>query len=138
MKKILMALAATTAIAAAVPATAQPWRGDNNDHRYDQRHDQRYGGNLSTAYVDSLGWKISNAQQERRISRQEARDLQNLLRQVQPIAWRVQSGQAGGWERQRLQNAVDRIEQAVNSRGRRDGRWNDRDYGSGYGRDYRR
>jgi hypothetical protein len=129
MKKILIALAATTALAAAAaPAAAQPWRGD---------HVQSHRGQLTTAYVDSLQWKIGNAVDERRISRQEARELRDLLREVQPLAWRVQTGRASGWERQRLERAVDRIESAVTRYARNDRR-DHRDYGYGYGRDSRR
>ncbi|HEY8573783.1 hypothetical protein [Phenylobacterium sp.] len=140
MKKILIALAATTALAAAAaPAAAQDWRRDNDrqwDQRYEQRYDRRGDHRLTSAYVDSLEWKIHNAAQERRISRQEARQLMAEFRQVQTLAHRVETGRASGWERQRLTRVVDRIEQAVNTRARYDRR--DRDYGYGYGGDYRR
>ena len=138
MKKILLTLAATTALAAAVPAAAQPWGGDN-DYRDDRRYEQRYDSrsHLTTSYVDSLEWKIRNAAQERRISRPEARELMAEFRQVQNSAWRVQNGQASRWEVQRLERVVDRIERALNSYARNDRR-NDRDYGYGYGREYRR
>lgn len=129
MKKLLLSLAAVAALgAAAAPAAAQSW-GDHS--RYDHRGDQRYGdGRLGTAYVDSLDWKINNAAQEGRISWGEARGLRDELRQVQPIAWRVQTGQASGWEAQRLERTVARIESAVN-RGPRYGRY---DRGDEYGR----
>jgi hypothetical protein len=138
MKKILIALAATTALAAAVPAAAQPWRGDN-DYRDDRRYEHRghVDHRLTTSYVDSLEWKIRNAAQERRISWQDARELREQLRQVQPLAWRVETGRASSWEHQRLERTVNRIERAVNSYARYDRRY-DRDYGYGYGRDWRR
>jgi hypothetical protein len=140
MKKILIALAATTALAAAAaPAAAQSWRGDN-DRDYRDNGRGYATSQRTTSYVDSLEWQINNAVQERRISRGEARQLLSDLRQVQPIAWKVQTGRASGWERQQLERTVQRIQQAVNDRGRRDRRdhRDDRDYGSGYGRDYRR
>jgi len=115
MRKILLSLAAVTALAAAgAPAAAQSWR--NNDHD-DRRYDDRSygGGQLTTGYVDGLAWKIDNAAQERRISWNEARGLKSELRQIQPLAWRVQTGQASGWERRRLTQGVNRIEAAVNS-----------------------
>ena len=129
MKKLLISLAAVAVLgAAAAPAAAQSW-GDHG--RYDHRGDQRYGDSrLNTAYVDSLDWKINNAAQQGRISWGEARGLRDELRQVQPIAWRVQTGQAGGWEAQRLERTVARIESAVN-RGPRYGRY---DRGDEYGR----
>jgi hypothetical protein len=104
MKKILLSLAATAALAAAAaPAAAQPWRGHDDVH-----------GQMTTSYVDGLQWKIDNAVRERRISWNEARELKAELRQAQPIAWRVQTGQAGYRERQRLDRIVSRIESAVN------------------------
>ena len=153
MKKILLSLAATAAVAAiAAPAAAQTWRGYDNQQAYSQ---SRY----SSSYVDSLEWKINSAVQNRIIPRGEARQLLLQLRQVQPLAYRVQSGRATPWERQRLETTVARIESAVtryarNDRRDRDGRWDrddrrdndgrwdrddrdNRDYGNGYG-DYRR
>jgi len=91
----------------ATSATAQPWRS------YD-RHEQ-YNGNLTSSYVDSLEWRINNAAQEGRISWGQARQLQRELRDVQPLAWRVQTGQASQWEHRRLSNAVNRIEAATNN-----------------------
>lgn len=91
------ALLMTGAIAA--PAAAQPWR-------YEQNH----GGNLSTSYVDGLEWRINNAAREGRISWRQARGLVAELRSVQPLAWRVETGQASQREYRRLANTVDRIE----------------------------
>jgi opacity protein-like surface antigen len=143
MKKILLSLTAVAALAAAAaPAAAQTWRGqDGYDQRgYDQRgydHQRGYGGaHLTTGYVDGLQWKIRKAANEGRISRGEARGLMAEFRQVQPLAWRVQNGQASGWERQRLERTVNRIEQAVSGYARNDRP--DRDYGYGYGDQRRR
>jgi len=112
MNKLLLSLAAVAALgAAAAPAAAQPY-GDYG--RYDHRYENRGYGRLDTAYVDSLQWKITNAAREGRISWGEARALKGDLREVQPLAWRVQTGQARGWEVERLQRTVDRIEYAVN------------------------
>jgi hypothetical protein len=124
MKKILLSIAATAALTAAVaPAAAQP---------YGHQGRGGYDSHLSTSYVDSLDWKIRNAAQERRVSWSEARSLRNQLAQVKPIAWRVQTGEARGYERQRLEQTVNRIEQAVNGWSRNDR--GGRDYGQGYGR----
>ena len=114
MKKFLLSLAALGVVAAAAaPAAAQPWRGDG--------YDQPYHGRLTTGYVDSLDWKIRNAAREGRISWPEARELHGEFREVQPIAWRVETGQASRWEAMRLQRTVDHIEWAVHR-------------GDGYGR----
>ena len=133
MKKILLSLAAVAALgAAAAPAAAQSWNHGRVNDSYNS-------GQLTTSYVDSLDWKISNAAQEGRISWPQARQLRGELRQAQPLAWRVQTGQANGWEAQRLQSSVSRIEQAVNGYGGRGyGRNPGREYGYGYGHDWRR
>lgn len=125
MKKLLLSLAAVAALGAvAAPAAAQQWSG------YDHRYEDRGGGRLNTGYVDGLEWKINSAARDGRISWGEARALKGELREVQPLAWRVQTGQARGWEVERLERAVDHIEYAVNRAPRYE-----RDYG--YGRGWR-
>jgi hypothetical protein len=120
MKKILLSLAAVGAVvAAAAPAAAQPWRDYGpgpGAARYDGYHQPYHDRRLSTGYVDSLDWKIRNAAREGRISWDEARALRGEVRAVQPIAWRVQTGQASRWETHRLERTVDHVEYAV-SRG---------------------
>lgn len=142
MKKILLSLAATAALAtAAAPAAAQTWGGydGRDDYRQSYGQDRSYAGRQNTtAYVDSLSWKIDNAVQQRRISWQEARQLKNELRQIQPLAWRVQTGQARRGEVQRLQWTVNRIESALNRYARDDRRHDRDDYSYGYGYGYRR
>jgi opacity protein-like surface antigen len=125
MKKLLLSLAAVAALgAAAAPAAAQPY-GDWG--HYDHGNEGRSYGRLNTAYVDSLEWKITAAAREGRISWGEARGLKYELREVQPLAWRVETGAARGWEVERLQRTVRHIEYAVN-RAPRYGR-----YDGGYG-----
>jgi hypothetical protein len=111
MKTILLSLTAAAALAAAVsPAAAQP---------YGYRPAPAYS-HANTSYIDRLDWKITNAARQHRISWQEARDLRMQLRQVQPLAYGVQTGQANRWERQRLDRTVSRIEFALNSYARND------------------
>ena len=113
MKNVLLSLAALAAVgAAAAPAAAQPWRGDH------ARYESYVPHRLTTSYVDSLEWKINNAAQEGRISWGEARELRREFRQVRPLAWRVQTGEARPWEVERLDRAVTHIEVAVNRGGR--------------------
>jgi len=117
MKTLLVSLTAAAALAAAVsPAAAQ---------YYQRGYQQGYvpQAQANTSYVDSLDWKITNAAQQGRISWQQARELRGELRQVQPIAYRVQTGQANEWQRERLDRTVARIERAVSGYAR-----NDRDY----------
>ena len=95
-----------TAGGLAASASAQPYR----DHHYSG---PSYDDRLNTSYVDSLDWKITNAAQERRISWGHARQLRAELRQIQPLAWRAQTGQASNWEIRRLSAGVNRIEAAT-------------------------
>jgi hypothetical protein len=115
MKKVLLSLAAVAALgAAAAPAAAQPWRGD-----YDGGWRHSYGApyRLTTPYVDGLDWKIVNAAREGRISWGEARELRAEVQDVKPIAWRVQTGEAGPRETARLRWIVSRVDDAVSRRG---------------------
>ena len=110
---------------AATSATAQPWR-DYNRGDYERgdynRHDG-YRSNLTSGYVDSLEWRINNAAQEGRIPWGQARELLRELRQVQPLANRVETGRASQWEYRRLSNVVERIEGATSSRRYSQNRW---------------
>ena len=104
MKTILVSLTAAAALAAVVsPAAAQSYG----------YHRAPAASQLTTGYVDGLDWKITNAARQGRISWQQARELRGELRQVQPIAYKVQTGQANGWQRQRLDRTIARIERAV-------------------------
>jgi hypothetical protein len=121
MKTLLVSLTAAALAAAVTPAAAQYYQRG-------YQHDYSPRAQATTGYVDSLDWKITNAAQQGRISWQQARELRGELRQVQPIAYRVQTGQANGWQRQRLDRTVARIERAVsgyatNERYNRYDRW---------------
>lgn len=144
MKKLLLALAATSALAAAAaPAMAQPWNGGGYS-RY-----QGYGADhrLTTPYVDSLDYKITEAARQGRISWGEARSLRDQVRSVHDIAWRVQTGEARRSEVARLEAVVNRVEQAIGGRYGRsytdrryddDRRYDNGRYDEGRGYGYRR
>ena len=108
-KKNFMAAVAATALTmtgvAASTAAAQPLRDDAPRYEYSSR--------LTTSYVDSLDWQITEAARNRVIPWGEARELRSQLRQVQPLAWRVEQGRASQWEHRRLSNVVSRIERAT-------------------------
>ena len=104
---VIGASALALSAASTVTAQAQPW--SHYGHAYDRGYDSR----LNTSYVDSLDWKITNAAQRGVISWGEARDLRGQLRSVQPLAYRVQTGQARGYEVERLRAVVNRIDAAV-------------------------
>ncbi len=87
---------------------------------------------LTTPYVDSLDWRITNAAQRGFISWGEARQLRRELNAVKPLAWKNQTGEISRWEYRRLANTVHRIEM-------RTSRYADRGhqrYGYGYGERY--
>lgn len=99
--KTLAAVAASTIAlggAAVTTAQAQPWHHAYADNR------------LTTSYVDGLDWKITNAARNGAISWGQARELRMELRRVQPLAWRVETGQARPWEVNNLERVVDRID----------------------------
>lgn len=117
VKKII----ATSAIALAMTGAAAGMasaQGRYYDRGYDRSYDRGFDhrvDRLSTAYVDSLDWRIDNAVRQGRIDWREARDLKSDLNRVRPLAYRYQTGQARPWEIQRLQRTVDRITFAVRS-----------------------
>jgi hypothetical protein len=121
LKLKIMALIGASALAVSAASTmtaqAQPWL--NHGPAYDNR--------LNTSYVDSLDWKITNAAQRGVISWGEARELRGELRSVQPLAYRVQTGQARGYEIQRLRSVVNRIDAETSRYAYNDRRY-DRDY----------
>ena len=65
---------------------------------------------LTTPYVDSLNWRITNAAQQGRISWGEARELRGELQSVHDLAWRNQTGQLRPWEYRRLAETVHHVE----------------------------
>jgi hypothetical protein len=99
----------------ATTASAQPGR------YYDRSYDRGYhnDGHLTTSYVDSLEWRINNSP----IPGGERRALLRELRQIQPLAWRVQTGEASRWEYNRLAQGVARIERATQYAGYDNGRY---------------
>jgi hypothetical protein len=117
-----MALIGASALAVSAASTlsaqAQPWG----------YHRPAYDARLTTSYVDSLDWKITNAAQRGVISWSEARDLRGELRSVQPIAYRNQTGQAGPGEVRRLEMVVNRIESATSRYAYNDRRYDRDDY----------
>jgi hypothetical protein len=114
---VIGASALALSAASTMTAQAQPWA------HYGQAYDSR----LNTSYVDSLDWKITNAARQGTISWGEARDLRGELRSVQPLAYRVQTGQARGYEVERLRAVVNRIDAATSRYAA-----NDRRYDRGY------
>lgn len=124
MKKTLLSLVAIAALGtAAAPAAAQNWR-DHGGH--DRGRDNQ--GQSPTAYADSFDWKINHAVDVGVISQRDAQRLRWQVNQVKRSAWRIQTGQAGGGERQRFYDTLGRVDAMVSQ----PPRYANRDY-----RDYR-
>jgi hypothetical protein len=124
--KMIAAVAASTLALGGVAVTtaqAQPWH-----HEY-YEHNGYNDSRLTTSYVDGLNWKITNAARNGAISWGQARELRGELRGVQPLAYRVQTGQARPWEVNRLEAVVNRIDNLTRGyaynmrRDRDDHRW---------------
>jgi hypothetical protein len=110
--KLMAAISATALMlggTVATTASAQPGRYYDRDYNHYDRYNHYDSGRLTTSYVDSLEWRINNSP----IPFGERRALLRELRQIQPLAWRVQTGQASRWEYNRLVNGVARIERAT-------------------------
>lgn len=132
MKKILISIAAASALAAAaLPAAAQSYGGyDRGDHRNDRggEHWDDRGGDRA----DMLKFRIDRAERSHQISRREALRLREQVRATERLSWRYRAdGVLSRWERADLDRRFDSIR--VQLRYER----NDRDYGNGYG-NYRR
>ena len=120
--KMFAAVAASTLAlggAAVTTAQAQPWYHGYNAYNGDNR--------LTTSYVDGLEWKIDNAARNGAISWGQARELRGELRSVQPLAYRVQTGQARPWEVNRLEAVVNRIDNLTQGYAYNTRRYRDRD-----------
>lgn len=135
MKKILISIAAASALAAAVtPAAAQSYggydRGDRHEDRGDRDGDR--GGPQGIVRGDDLQVRINRAERSGQISRREAFRLREQLRVTERLSWRYRAdGVVTRWERADLDRRFDSIRMQLRYER------NDRDYGAGYG-GYRR
>lgn len=124
MKRVLMAVAALSTLAAASTAAAQPYRGGG--------YGQGYGSESQR-----LENRIQRAVNNGSISWREARVLQAEVDQIQRLEWRYRQNGVSGWEARDLERRYDYVSQRI--------RWerNDRDrapgqrYGGGYGGGWR-
>jgi len=120
--KTIAAIAASSLAIGGVAVTtaqAQPWHRD-----HDRGYENHYSDSrLTTSYVDGLNWKITNAARQGQISWGQARELRMELRRVQPIAYRVETGQARPWEVNRLEAVVNRIDSLTRGYAYNNRRW---------------
>ena len=120
MKKLVLALTAASALAAAaVPAAAQPHGGGHDRHqRYDNDRAQR------------LLWRIDRAERAGALNSGVAGWLRREVTNTDRLAWRYGRDGLSQWERQDLDRRYDQLARRVDR--------DDRRYGYGYGPDYRR
>jgi hypothetical protein len=116
MKKILLSMAALSALAIATPASAQ--LGVLADSRIDVR-------------INDLQSRIQAGVQQGSISRQEAQSLRAQLRELSRLERQYSRDGLSRGERQELQQRIQSLRQNIRtaemSGGGRDGRWGDRD-----------
>lgn len=126
MKKIVLAVAAASALAAAVPAVAQPYGGPDRYDRY-----ERQGGwtniNQRQAQLDR---RIDQGLRRGDLTRGEANRLRGEFHSLTRLEYRYRANGLSQWERADLDRRFD----ALASRIRWERRDNDYSYGYGYRR----
>ncbi|MBO9557519.1 MAG: hypothetical protein J7515_02900 [Caulobacter sp.] len=109
MKKILLSIAAVSAVAAAVPAVASA-----QSYGYDRGYDRGYqggydrqdvGGDRIARLDQRIDWGIRNGD----LTRNEAWRLKGDLRETARLEARYRRGGLTGWERADLDRRYDRI-----------------------------
>jgi hypothetical protein len=130
MKKLMLSVAAVTALAsAALPAAAQTWRGDDRYDRYD--NDDRYDDDNRFArpgYSDWLNRNIERARQTGQISGREAWRLRSQVDAIDNLERRYRAdGRLSARETVDLNQRKDRVAAQINvTRGRDYGYRDDR------------
>ena len=122
MKKILLSIAAVSAVAAtALPAAAMA-------QSYDRGHPDRGGWNHGGDRVARLDQRIEMGVRSGGLDRREARRLKGDLRETARLESRYRRGGLSGWERSDLDRRYDRISAQI----RYERHDRDRDYGRRY------
>ena len=122
MKKLVLALTAASALAAAaVPAAAQPYGGYDRPDR-----PQRYDNDRA----DRLMWRIARAERTGSLNSGAAGWLRREVSNTERLAWRYSRDGFSQWERQDIDRRYDQLARRIDR--------DDRRYGYGYGPDYRR
>lgn len=135
MKKFLSAVVAIAAVSAAVPAIAQPY-GDRDGYDRGRGESERsygrgYGSDRGIyAEIQQLDNRVDRSCARRVLSRSECHRLQGQVTWLKS-SYRsaMRDGRMNRWERQNLQNSIQRVEYSLRRErrddDRRDGR---RDY----------
>lgn len=94
MKKLIVSLAiASSALIAAAPAAAQPFRGDNVHQR-----------------LQRIEYRIDRNAQRGSLTRAEAVRLRSQTNQIQRLAYRYGRDGMSGWEHRDLERRIDRLQ----------------------------
>jgi|GEM_PF-289576 len=129
MRKLLIsAVLLGTAASVSVPASAQPYRGYQQNYVNDDRIDLR---------INEIEDRIRRAAAERRISRGEAERLLRQAEQIDRLEDRYSRDGLTQWEVQDLRQRVQYLRQQLRFE-RQDGNgYGNGNYGPGYGNQYR-
>ncbi len=123
-KKALLSLLAASAVAIATPALAQSYGRHGGGYGYGQGHGD--GGGQFRAEQARLSERVDRAAYRGFISRREAQNLRWQLDEVQRLTWRYGRDGFSRWERNDLEQRLDRIRYQLREdrrdHGRRD-RW---------------
>lgn len=136
-KKALLSLLAASAVAIATPTLAQSYGGHGGGYGggYDRDHD-RHGGGYNGGWNGGgngglngeqarLAQRVDRAAYRGTISRREAQNLRWQLDEVQRLSWRYGRDGYSRWERNDLEQRLDRIRYQLRE-DRRDGGYRDR------------
>jgi hypothetical protein len=128
-KKALLSLLAASAVAIATPTLAQSYGHGRGHDRDDDRHYNggwNGGGNGGLNGEQArLAQRVDRAAYRGTISRREAQSLRWQLDEVQRLSWRYGRDGYSRWERNDLENRLDRIRYQLRE-DRRDGGYRDR------------
>ena len=117
MRKALLSLAAiATVAAAATPALAQPYRGDGDYGNFNQRQER-------------IERQIERGVRNGQLDRREAINLRQDLRQIERLERRYRYNGLQRWERNDLEQRMDRLERRLRWERRDDDRRGDWDRG---------
>ena len=146
MKRVLLAVAALSTLAAAGAAAAQPYGGDGyrQDYNRDGYHDNDQGawrGGYGSGYDRNQGqrleWRIQRATQMGALSWREASYLRDQVNFVQRLEWRYSQDGLSRWEAIDLARRYDAISARIRQeRSDGDSQPGQR-YGQGYGYGWR-
>jgi Ni/Co efflux regulator RcnB len=127
MKKILLSIAAVSAVAAAVPAVASA-QAYGYDRGYDGGRERGYNQDVGRDRVARLDQRIDVGVRSGGLTRDEAWRLKGDLRETARLEARYRRGGLNGWERADLDRRYDHISAQIRYER------HDRDYN--YGRRY--